>query len=144
MIVWRCMDLAKRMGSMRCCWRRVQKRRERSSFGKGVAGESVGGAGRGSDGARTERDAGNIAGAGALAAAPLHPAVGIDKLVANAQLLARAAREAVTAIGLELFAAEFPGAPLMAVKAPAGMDLWAIATDLGTGWGRLSRTGGSR
>src|SRR5574341_415954 len=45
--------------------------------------------------------------------------VGMGKLVENAQLLARATRAAATALGLELFAPEFPAASVTAIKAPA-------------------------
>ena len=67
--------------------------------------------------------------------------LGMDKLVANAQLLAKAAREAVTAIGLELFAPEFPGAAVTAVKAPAGMDSGTIVKDLRTRFGAIITNG---
>ncbi|MGA2434799.1 MAG: alanine--glyoxylate aminotransferase family protein, partial [Bryobacteraceae bacterium] len=48
--------------------------------------------------------------------------IGMAKLIENAQLLARATREAAVALGLELFAPEAPGAAVTAIKAPAGMD----------------------
>ena len=48
------------------------------------------------------------------------------KLIENAQLLARATREAAAAMGLELFAPGSPGAAVTAVKAPAGMDSGVI------------------
>lgn len=47
--------------------------------------------------------------------------IGMAKLIENAQLLARATREAVRELGLELFAAR-PGSSVTAVKPPAGMD----------------------
>ena len=47
--------------------------------------------------------------------------LGPDKLVANAQLLARATREAMTELGLELFSSS-PGSSVTAVRPPAGMD----------------------
>jgi aspartate aminotransferase-like enzyme len=47
--------------------------------------------------------------------------VGMDNLVENARLLAKATREAVTALGLELFSSS-PGSSVTAVRPPAGMD----------------------
>jgi aspartate aminotransferase-like enzyme len=47
--------------------------------------------------------------------------LGMDNLIANAQLLARATREAVTALGLELFS-DCPASSVTAVRSPKGMD----------------------
>ncbi|MES1257811.1 MAG: aminotransferase class V-fold PLP-dependent enzyme, partial [Acidobacteriota bacterium] len=47
--------------------------------------------------------------------------IGVAKLIENAQLLARATREAARALNLELFAAR-PGSSVTAIKAPAGMN----------------------
>jgi aspartate aminotransferase-like enzyme len=47
--------------------------------------------------------------------------VGVGNLIENAQLLARATRDASLELGLELFAKR-PGSSVTAVKAPAGMD----------------------
>ncbi len=52
-------------------------------------------------------------------------ALGMDKLVENAELLARATREAVKELGLELFSSS-PGSSVTAVRAPAGMDSGVI------------------
>ncbi len=51
--------------------------------------------------------------------------IGMDKLVENAQLLARATREAVQALGLQLFSSA-PGSSVTAVRPPAGMDSGVI------------------
>jgi aspartate aminotransferase-like enzyme len=51
--------------------------------------------------------------------------LGMDKLVANAQILARATREAVTELGLELFSSA-PSSSVTAVRPPAGMDSGVI------------------
>ncbi len=51
--------------------------------------------------------------------------LGMDKLVANAQMLARATREAVTELGLELFSSS-PSSSVTAVRPPAGMDSGVI------------------
>ena len=51
--------------------------------------------------------------------------LGMDKLVENAQLLARATREAARALGLELFSSS-PGSSVTAVRPPAGMDSGVI------------------
>ncbi len=48
-------------------------------------------------------------------------ALGMEHLVANAQLLARATRAAVTELGLEVFSSS-PGSSVTAVRPPAGMD----------------------
>ncbi len=51
--------------------------------------------------------------------------IGMDKLVENAQLLAHATRQAVRALGLELFSTS-PGSSVTAVRPPAGMDSGVI------------------
>ncbi len=51
--------------------------------------------------------------------------LGMNKLVENAQLLARATREAVEALGLELFSSS-PGSSVTAVRPPSGMDSGVI------------------
>jgi aspartate aminotransferase-like enzyme len=51
--------------------------------------------------------------------------LGLEKLVENAQLLARATREAVQALGLEVFSSS-PASSLTAVRPPAGMDSGVI------------------
>jgi aspartate aminotransferase-like enzyme len=51
--------------------------------------------------------------------------VGIEHLVENAQLLAKATREAMTALGLELFSSS-PGSSVTAVRPPKGMDSGVI------------------
>jgi aspartate aminotransferase-like enzyme len=54
--------------------------------------------------------------------------LGTDKLVANAQLLAKATREAVRELGLELFSSA-PGSSVTAVRAPAGVDSGVIVKE---------------
>ena len=54
--------------------------------------------------------------------------LGMDKLVANAQLLAKATREAVRELGLELFSSA-PGSSVTAVRAPAGVDSGVIVKE---------------
>lgn len=51
--------------------------------------------------------------------------IGMANVVANAQFLAKATREACVALGLEVFAKR-PGSAVTAVKAPAGIDSGAI------------------
>ena len=51
--------------------------------------------------------------------------IGMDKLIENAQLLARATREAMKALGLDLFSGS-PGSSVTAVRAPKGMDSGVI------------------
>jgi aspartate aminotransferase-like enzyme len=47
--------------------------------------------------------------------------LGMDKLIANAQMLAHATRTAMTALGLQLFSSS-PGSSVTSVRPPAGMD----------------------
>ncbi|MBV8570512.1 MAG: alanine--glyoxylate aminotransferase family protein [Acidobacteriaceae bacterium] len=54
--------------------------------------------------------------------------IGMDKLVANAQLLARATREAMQPLGLQLFSTS-PGSSVTAVRPPAGMDSGVIVKE---------------
>jgi aspartate aminotransferase-like enzyme len=54
--------------------------------------------------------------------------LGMDKLVANAQLLARATRDAVEALGLKLFSSA-PASSVTAVRPPAGMDSGVIVKE---------------
>ena len=54
--------------------------------------------------------------------------IGMDKLIENAQLLARATRNAVTELGLELFSSS-PGSSVTAVRPPAGMDSGVIVKE---------------
>jgi aspartate aminotransferase-like enzyme len=51
--------------------------------------------------------------------------LGMDKLIANAQMLAHATRTAMTALGLQLFSSS-PGSSVTAVRPPAGMDSGVI------------------
>ncbi|MDP2999061.1 MAG: alanine--glyoxylate aminotransferase family protein [Bryobacterales bacterium] len=67
--------------------------------------------------------------------------VGMDKLVANAQLLAAATRAAVTELGLELFCPLSPAASVTAVKAPAGMDSGVIVKGFRTRFGAVIANG---
>ncbi len=55
-------------------------------------------------------------------------ALGMDKLVANAQLLAQATRAAVTELGLQVFSSS-PGSSVTAVRPPAGMDSGVIVKE---------------
>jgi aspartate aminotransferase-like enzyme len=66
--------------------------------------------------------------------------IGINNLVENAQLLARATREAVGELGLELFAKR-PGSSVTAVKAPAGMDSGAIVKGFRERFGAIIANG---
>jgi aspartate aminotransferase-like enzyme len=67
--------------------------------------------------------------------------IGMDKLVENAQLLARATREAAQQLGLELFAAGSPGSSVTAVKAPAGMDSGVIVKEFKNRFGAVIANG---
>ncbi len=66
--------------------------------------------------------------------------LGMDKLVANAQLLAKATREAVTELGLELFSTS-PGSSVTAVRPPAGMDSGVIVKEFRTRFNAIITNG---
>ena len=66
--------------------------------------------------------------------------IGMANLIANAQLLARATREASKELGLELFAAR-PGSSVTAIKAPAGMDSGAIVKGFKERFGAIIANG---
>ncbi len=67
--------------------------------------------------------------------------IGMARLVENAQMLARATREAVTALGLELFAPQSPAASATAVRAPQGIDSGAIVKDFRNRFGSIIANG---
>jgi aspartate aminotransferase-like enzyme len=67
--------------------------------------------------------------------------IGMDKLVQNAQLLARATREAATALGLELFAPASPCSSVTAIKAPAGWDSGVIVKEFRNRFGAIIANG---
>jgi aspartate aminotransferase-like enzyme len=67
--------------------------------------------------------------------------IGIGNLVENAQQLACATRRAVSALGLELFAAEHPGSAVTAVRAPQGMDSGVIVKGFRTQFGSIITNG---
>jgi aspartate aminotransferase-like enzyme len=66
--------------------------------------------------------------------------VGMDKLVENAQMLAKATREGVQALGLELFA-KHPAASVTAVRAPKGMDSGVIVKEYRNRFGAIIANG---
>lgn len=66
--------------------------------------------------------------------------MGMDKLVANAQLLARATREAVQELGLAVFSSS-PGSSVTAVRAPAGMDSGVIVKEFRTRFNAIITNG---
>jgi aspartate aminotransferase-like enzyme len=67
--------------------------------------------------------------------------IGMPHLIVNAQLLARATRAAVQALGLELWAPGSPGSSVTAVKAPAGMDSGVIVKEFRTRFGSIIANG---
>ena len=66
--------------------------------------------------------------------------IGMDKLVANAQMLAQATRAAVGALGLELFA-KYPAASVTAVRPPQGMDSGVIVKEFRNRFGSIIANG---
>jgi aspartate aminotransferase-like enzyme len=67
--------------------------------------------------------------------------VGMDKLVDNAQQLARATRAAATELGLELFAPKSPAASVTAIRAPQGMDSSVIVKEFRSRFGSIIANG---
>jgi len=67
--------------------------------------------------------------------------LGMDKLIDNAQLLARATRAAAAALGLELFAPGSPAASVTAIKPPAGRDSGVIVKAFKTRFGSIIANG---
>jgi aspartate aminotransferase-like enzyme len=67
--------------------------------------------------------------------------VGMDKLVENAQLLARATREAAVELGLELFAPKSPSSSVTAIRAPKGMDSGEIVKGFRNQFGAIIANG---
>lgn len=67
--------------------------------------------------------------------------LGMDKLIDNAQQLARATRAAVTALGLELFSPDSPAASVTAVRAPKGMDSSVIVKEFRNRFGAIIANG---
>ncbi len=67
--------------------------------------------------------------------------LGMPHLIENAQLLARATREAVQALGLELFSPGSPGSSVTAVKAPAGLDSSIIVKEFRSRFGSIIANG---
>lgn len=66
---------------------------------------------------------------------------GMAHLIENAQLLARATRAAVAALGLELFSPQSPGSSVTAVKAPRGMDSSVIVKEFRNRFGAVIANG---
>jgi aspartate aminotransferase-like enzyme len=67
--------------------------------------------------------------------------VGMDKLIANAQLLACATRAAAGALGLELFAPESPGSSVTSIQAPTGWDSGTIVKEFRNRFGAIIANG---
>ncbi len=67
--------------------------------------------------------------------------IGVDKLIANAELLAKATRAAASALGLELFSPGCPSASVTAIKAPKGMDSGVIVKEFRTRFGAIIANG---
>jgi aspartate aminotransferase-like enzyme len=66
--------------------------------------------------------------------------IGMDKLVENAQLLARATREAMKTLGLELFSTS-PGSSVTAVCPPASLDSGVIVKEFRTRFNAIITNG---
>lgn len=67
--------------------------------------------------------------------------IGMDKLIANAQMLAAATRQAAVELGLELFAPKSPASSITSIKAPRGMDSGLIVREFRTRFGSIIADG---
>jgi len=67
--------------------------------------------------------------------------LGMDKLIDNAQLLAKATRAAALALGLELFSPGSPAASVTAIRAPKGMDSSVIVKEFRNRFGSIIANG---
>ena len=67
-------------------------------------------------------------------------ALGMDKLIGNAQMLAQATREAMLVLGLELFSTS-PSSSVTAVRAPEGMDSGVIIKEFRTRFNAIITNG---
>ena len=67
--------------------------------------------------------------------------VGRENLIANATLLAQAARASATALGLKLFAVSNPASAVTAINAPEGMDSGAIVKEIRSRFGAIITNG---
>jgi aspartate aminotransferase-like enzyme len=67
--------------------------------------------------------------------------IGMDKLVANAEMLAGATRAAVTTLGLELFSPGSPSSSVTAVKPPKGIDSGVIVKEYRNRFGSIIANG---
>jgi len=67
--------------------------------------------------------------------------LGMDKLIENAQALARATREAALALGLELFSPAAPSSSVTAIRAPKGMDSSVIVKEFRNRFGSIIANG---
>jgi aspartate aminotransferase-like enzyme len=66
--------------------------------------------------------------------------IGMNKLIENAQVLARATRKAATELGLELFSSS-PGSSVTAIRPPAGMDSGVIVKEFRTRFNAIITNG---
>jgi aspartate aminotransferase-like enzyme len=67
--------------------------------------------------------------------------LGLENLIANAALLAEAAREAAQALGLKLFAASSPANAVTSIRSPEGMDSGLIVKELRSRFGAIVTNG---
>lgn len=67
--------------------------------------------------------------------------LGMNNLIENAQLLAKATREAATALGLELFSPTCPSSSVTAIRAPQGMDSSEIVKGFRAQFGSIIANG---
>lgn len=67
--------------------------------------------------------------------------LGMDNLIKNAQLLARATRAAATALGLRLLSGNNPGSSVTAICAPPGLDSSVIVKEFRSRFGSIIANG---
>lgn len=67
--------------------------------------------------------------------------LGMEKLVENAQMLAKATRQAATALGLELFAPDCPSSSVTSIRPPLGINSGVIVKDFRERFGSIMANG---
>ena len=67
--------------------------------------------------------------------------IGMDKLIENAEALARATRAAAKALGLELFSPGSPSSSVTAIRPPKGMDSGVIVKEFRNRFGSIIANG---
>ncbi len=67
--------------------------------------------------------------------------IGMDHLIENAQMLAKATRHAATELGLDLFAPKYPSSAVTSIKPPQGMNSGVIVKEFRERFGSIIANG---